>query len=279
MIIKIKSHKREVFQKILEYMMNDKDRLLDKDKSTFSITHNLKGKTINEWVHQYKANELLRTRKRKDSVRLTHEILSWHRDDAKNITLEKMENMAREYIRQRNPNGIYVAVPHFDKEHYHIHICASGVEYKTGKSLRLSKIDFQKLKKGIQGYQVEKFPELSMSVVAHGKKGKSLLTENEFQLKLRTGRETNREQVLTILNMYFKKANSKEVFIELLKENDLKTYERNGKTVGIIIENDKFRFSRLGFTVERFDELDRAKKRESGLRDAQCEKSERKLER
>ena len=141
--------------------MNDKGRLFDGNKNTFTITHNLKGNSISEWVKQYKANELLRTRKRKDSVRISHEILSWHRDDAKNITLEKMENMAREYIRQRNQNGIYAAVPHFDKDHYHIHICASGVEYKTGKSLRLSKADLQKLKKEIQNYQKENYPKLS----------------------------------------------------------------------------------------------------------------------
>lgn len=246
--------------------MNNKDRLDDKNKSTFTIAHNLKGKTISEWVKQYKANELLRTRKRKDSVRLTHEILSWHRNDAKNITLEKMENMAREYIRQRNPNGMYIAVPHFDKEHYHIHICASGVEYKTGKSLRLSKADLQKLKKEIQNYQVEKFPELSKSIVEHGKKEKSLLTEKEYLHKLRTGRETNKEKVISILKTCYRNANSREAFFELLKEYNLKTYDRSGKTTGVVFRKYKFRFNKLGFAEERFDYINKSKNRENGLR-------------
>src|SRR6266513_2152857 len=112
--------------------------------------------------------------------------------------------MAREYIRQRNPRRIYVAIPHFDKEHYHIHICASGIEYKTGKSLRLTKPNLLALKKNIQQFQIEKFPELSKSVVGHGKKEKSLLTDKEYQIKLRTGRETNKEQVIGMLKTCYK---------------------------------------------------------------------------
>lgn len=178
-----------------------------------------------------------------------------------------MEDIAREYIRRRNRNGMFVAVPHFDRDHYHVHICASGVEYKTGKSLRLSKIDLQKLKKEIQNYQIEKFSELSNSIVAYGMKEKSLLTEKEYQLKLRTGRVTNKEQIIAILKTCYKKANSRSTFFELRKDYSLKTYERNGKTTGIVFQDYKFRFSRLGLTEERFENLKRDKERENGLRE------------
>src|ERR1035437_6552326 len=166
MIIKIKSHKRPTFQNLLKYMINDKDRLFDSEGRSFAITHNLKGDSITAWVKQFQTNEVKRQRKRSDSVFLTHEIVSFHKEDAKNITLAKMETMAREYIKQRNPKGLYVAVPHFDKEHYHIHICASGVD-KTGMSLRLPKADLQKLKIEIQSYQHLNFPELAKSLVNH----------------------------------------------------------------------------------------------------------------
>src|SRR6185295_9343689 len=99
MIVKIKSHKRPSFKKLLDYILNDKDRLFDKSGNSFVVTHNLKGNTIESWERQFKENETHRQRKRINSVYLTHEILSWHRDDAKNITLEKMEIIAREYIR------------------------------------------------------------------------------------------------------------------------------------------------------------------------------------
>lgn len=237
-------------------MMNNKDRLFDKEGRSFAISHNLKGNSIIEWEKQYKANELCRKRKRTDSVLLTHEILSWHRDDAKHISLAKMEIMAREYISQRNPKGMFVAVPHFDKDHYHVHICASGIEYKTGNSLRLSKEILLKLKKDVQRFQVEHFPELSKSVVGHGKRDKSRLTDKEYQLKLRTGRETHKERIISMLKTCYKKSDSEKRFYGLLKESGLKTYDRRGKTTGVVYENMKFRFSRLGFTEERFKELE-----------------------
>ena len=257
MIVKIKSHKRPIFEKILSYMVESKDRLFDREEKSFIVAHNLKGNSIAEWTKHYSLNEEFRLRKRKDSIYLTHEILSWHKDDGKHLTLAKMEDMAREYIKLRNPRGIYLAVPHFDREHYHIHILASGIEYKTGNSLRLSKSDLQKLKKDIQQYQVEKFPEISKSIVEHGKRVKPLISEKEYQVKLRTGRETQREQVFAILNTCYKMANSKESFYTLINECGLKTYERGGKTSGVVYKNYKFRFTRLGFSPERLEELNK----------------------
>ena len=164
----------------------------------------------------------------------------------------------REYIRQRNPKGIFVAIPHFDKQHYHIHICASGIEFKTGKSLRFTKTELQSLKKNIQQFQMERFPELSKSVVQHGKKDKSILTDREYQIKLRTGRETEKEQLIGMLKTCYKKANSKETFFQLLKECRLIPYERGGRTSGIVFKNKKFRLKNLGFTAERLEELNKS---------------------
>ena len=253
-------------------MVHDKDGLFDKEKKSFVITHNLKGNRVDGWVKQFKENEEFRKRKRSDSVLLTHEILSWHNEDTKNISLEKLEKMAKEYIQERNPNGMYIAVPHFDKEHYHIHICASGVEFRSGKSLRMSKVGFQKLKKDIQNYQVEHFPELSNSVVAHGKKDKSLLTEKEYQYKLRTGRTTEKELLTGILKTCYKASASKDDFFEKLKECELKTYERSGKTTGVLYGNHKFRFNRLGYTEERLEELNKSLERRRELKETREKK-------
>jgi hypothetical protein len=156
---------------------------------------------------------------------------------------------------------MYVAVPYFDKQHYHIHICASGIEFKTGKSLRLTKPELQKLKKDIQQFQIERFPELSKSVVHHGKREKSLLTDKEYQIKLRTGRETDKEQLIGMLKTCYKKANSRETFFQLVKECKLIPYKRGGKTSGIVFNNKKFRLKRLGFTEERIMDLDKSFKR------------------
>lgn len=161
-------------------MLYDKDRLFDEKGYSFIVSHNLKGNDIKEWVRQFQENETFRKCKRVNSVLLTHEIISFHKDDASNITLEKLEDIAHQYVKLRNDKGIFVAVPHFDKEHYHIHLCVSGIEYRSGKSMRLSKNELKKVKKQIQEYQLSKYPELSKSIVTHDKQKKAMpsLTKN-----------------------------------------------------------------------------------------------------
>ena len=278
MIIKIKSHKKPNYFKLLNYMINDKDRLFDKAGKSFAITHNLKGDSIDEWVKQYKANEECRQHKRVNSVILTHEILSWHRGDAKNISLDKLEDIARQYVKERNINGMFVAVPHFDKEHYHVHVCASGIEYRTGKTMRLAKKDLLVLKQKVQQYQLEKYPELSKSIVNHGKfpKEQALLSEKEYQYQQRTGRATDKEQVIGILKTCYKKANSKDDFFDMLNKNGLSTYVRGGRISGVVFSERKFRLKTLGYTEERLQELDKTLKQSkelSGLRKKSKEKN------
>jgi hypothetical protein len=267
MIVKIKLHKKPAFRKLLEYILNDKDRLFDKAGKSFVVTRNLKGNSIDNWEKQFRENEIYRLRKRTDSVYLSHEILSWHREDAKNISLEKMELMTKEYIGLRNPKGIFVATPHFDKEHFHVHILVSGIEYKSGKGMRLSKIALSNLKKDIQQYQQEKFPELSKSIITHGKKESRTpkTTEKEYQLKYRTGRETEKEKVIAKINICYNKADSKEFFFKSLNECGLKTYERAGRVTGVVVEKYKFRFKRIGFTEAKLEELDKTQYRKAEL--------------
>lgn len=256
MIVKIKSHKSYGFKKLLNYMLFDKDRLFDDKRKSFVISHNLHGKTIDSWVEQFTLNESFRKIKRSDSTILTHEILSWHTKDAKDITLDKLKAMTNEYIRLRNSNGMFLAVPHFDKEHYHVHICTSGLEFRTGKSLRLSRSEFTKLKKDIQLFQQQHFPELSHSVVDHGKLKPERMSDKEFQYKLRSGRDSKREMLSAILKTCYKKAISRDTFLELLKDCNAIPYSRGGVVKGVTFEGLKFRFERVGFGERWLERLD-----------------------
>ncbi len=268
MIVKIKTHKKPSFRKLLEYMLNDKDRLSDKDNRSFLITHNLKGKGIDTWVKQFQQNETYRKRKRKNSVYVNHEILSWHRDDVKNISADKLRDMVREYLTMRNPNGMYVAVPHFDRDHFHVHICSSGIQYRNGKSMRMSRKEFADLKKNIQEYQIEKFPELSKSVVEHGKKkNRRILTDGERHYTERTGKQTKKDELLSILNDCSTHAISSEDFFAQLKENNLQSYERGGKVTGVIYNKRKYRFKKLGIDLAQFKSVEKGIGRENELKE------------
>ena len=106
---------------------------------------------------------------------LTHEFLSFSPEDTPQLTVEKLYDLTRAYIYFRNPNGMYVAVPHFDKDHIHIHLCVASIEYRSGSSMRMTKTQFRQFKHKVQEYQVEHYPELTHSLVDHGKQGRSKL--------------------------------------------------------------------------------------------------------
>lgn len=146
---------------------------------------------------------------------------------------------------------------HSDKEHYHVHICASGIEYGTGKAMRMTKPEFAELKTNIQDFQRKRFPELSKSIVQHGRtlKKELALSDTDYQIRQRTGRASHREQIISILNNCYKKTRSRDEFFRMLSENGLQTYMRGGKTTGIILKNRKFRLKRLGLSQEMLNEL------------------------
>lgn len=248
-------------------MLNDKDRLFNSNNHSFIITHNLKSDNIPDWDKQFKTNEQFRLRKRVDSVYLTHEIISFHKDDAKNITLDILEDIARQYINLRGANGVFLCTPHFDRSNYHLHFAVSALEFKTGKGMRLSKTDLSSLKQRMQQYQIEKYPELNNSIVNHGNPEKKTLaiSDKEFQLKRRTGLNTNKESLIGLLKTSYKQAHSQEDFLCRIKESGVSTYFRNGKLTGVIHNNQKHRLGRLGFTAERLEELNISVKRGKDL--------------
>jgi len=166
MILKVKSRKNHSFRQLLLYMTEGEERV----PHSRVLTHNLKREDIDGWVQEFEENERYRARKRKNSTILTHEILSWHPRDSKYLTVPIIEDLTRQYFQYRNPNGLYVAAIHQAKDHYHVHICASGVEYHSGQAMRMSKGQMHRLKKDLQVYQKDRYPELRYSRVRHGKK-------------------------------------------------------------------------------------------------------------
>lgn len=257
MIAKILPIKKPIYFKLLDYVVNDKDRLFDDKGRSFLITHNIMGIDIKEWIKQFKENETFRKIHKSNSVLLYHEIISFHKED--DVSLEIMEDITREYIQLRNSGGMFVAVPHFDKDHYHIHLAISGLEYRTGNAMRLSKTDLAQLKQRIQKYQIEKYPELNKSVVNHGNSVKKVLVlpDKEYQIKRRTGRATDKENVIEILKDCYKKAKSPKDFFEMIREYWAEPYVRGGKISGVVFQGRKFRLKRIGFSSDKIEELDR----------------------
>jgi hypothetical protein len=239
-------------------MMHDKDRYKDERGDSFVLQHNVTGRTVKSWVKQYEKNEDNRLYLRSNSVRMYHEILSWSNKDTQSMTVDKMQDMAKKYIELRGENSMFVAVPHRDKTHWHVHFCISGTKIETGLASRISRDEFKNIKKEIQQYQIEKYPELSNSIVNHDRsKKKELVNEREYQLTKRTKQPSEKEHTKALLTKLYKQSTSKENFYKRIQNKGLKIYDRGGKKYGI--EGDrKMRFSTLGFDDKKIDILDAA---------------------
>jgi len=168
-----------------------------------------------------------------------------------------MRDFTKKYIEYRGLRGMYIAVPHFDTDNFHIHLCCSGVEYRTGKAMRLSRKEFQDLKIQMQEYQMQKYPQLQHSIVRHGR-GKTHQKEREYQAQKRSRQPSKRTQIKEKVRSIGLRADSSDEFINLLENQDLKPYYRGEKLTGVISGKRKYRFKTLGMK----DEIERIFERE-----------------
>jgi len=167
MIIKSKSYKStKAFETVTAYVLRE----IEHEKS-FVLTRFIKGnnKSVEYIKNQLAANESYRLHKRKNSVKLYMDILSFHKDDAHKLGNDKLKKIARKYISLRANCAIALATVHRDKSHVHLHILLSGVEYRTGNSIRVTRDEFKKVKQEIEAYQAKEYPELFKSAINHDK--------------------------------------------------------------------------------------------------------------
>ncbi len=256
MIIKSKSYKRvRSFTTVLGYIFRESE----KDEN-FVLTKFVKGKnlSIEELHRQFQSNEELRLNKRKNSVVLYMDVLSFHPKDAERLNDEKLYQITLKYLSLRAPKSIAVATVHRnEKDHTHLHICFSGLEYKTGKSIRISKEDFkQKVKLPMEKYQQDIFPELILSKIRHDKSvsiNRDRKKETEKIVEAR-GEVSEKQQLLLLLQEVFETAISQQDFYQKLETRGVKLYSRNGKITGIDGKR-KFRFKGLGYPPEILQSL------------------------
>lgn len=98
-------------------------------------------------------------------VKLYHEIVAFHPKDRTQISKEVINAMALEYLAQRSPNGLGFGKAHFDRDAIHIHFAISGNQLESNRANRMSKARFEQVKRGLDRFQRERFPDLKFSVV------------------------------------------------------------------------------------------------------------------
>lgn len=237
---------------LLRYSLREKTHIKDKENAELIHRENLRSRSIAGYIREFNENEANRLYKRKDSVKLYHNIISFAPDDKNLITDPMLKDIVKKFIELRGKNNIYLAVRHQETLHKHLHIIVSGVQL-NGYSSRVSKQQFKHIKTELDKYQQEKYPQLVHSLVNHEKNRGEANTKLIERIK--TSRQTEKQKLFATLEKIYKRATSAEDFLHKIKEQKLDVYNRNNAPQGIIIDGQKFRFSRLGFDAPKIEEL------------------------
>lgn len=202
---------------------------------------------------------------RKGGILLYHEVLSLSGADREHIDEAMLEDLASRYLEWRAPQALAYGKVHFDREHPHVHLVISANGLKSAKKLRLSKQRFDEIKRALEHYQREKYPELVNSLALAGSRRELMRKdgvavyrqerkEAERGRRLANVAENGREAALSEREGVFRRmadglatARSEAGFEALLAAAGMQWYVR-GKTAGVMMleSGKKYRLRTLG---------------------------------
>ncbi len=201
--------------------------------------------------------------KRKNGVTMYHEVISITRSKKINEQeqIQILRQVVYKYIQERAGNNLVYAVLHDDKaDNLHYHLLISSNELESSKKHRLSKAQFDTVKKNLELFVLDCHPELQQKkLISNDKQSKEeidSLSNKGAELKRRTGKTPQRDIVKDTLLNIFASASTREELLELLESEHYQIYKR-GKNWGILNEttNRKHRFVTLG-VLEQFANLE-----------------------
>lgn len=285
MIIKTTRYRNKRFKELLNYISSDKGRVDQSD--SFSIYHNLRSTDKDEIITEFERNDQYR-KARKRGVVIYHEILSFHIDENKgNLNLEVLEDLTRQFIDLRAPKALCYAKPHlhFKNDNIHIHVMISGNELNSTKTLRIDNKTFVNIRKDMEKYQMDKYPKLTNSICYLNKweKDKALEEEklktkdSEFQLKKRTGKQSDKEKISQIIKVCYDQSESKDDFFKQIVKQGFEIYKYRNRINGIKDKSGKkYRFKTLAISQKQIELLERNYNRLSELQNISDRKEKNK---
>lgn len=254
------------FKQAKRYSAKEKIAAAVPKQPQFVVRHNIRSRTIPGYIKEFERNEALRIHKRKDSVQVYHTILSFSNKDKDQINEAVLRDMAKKYIELRGKDNLYVITAHHDKDHIHMHCAMAGTKL-SGLSARVSRTEFANIKKELDAYQREKYPQLAHSLPRHGK-AKQIEAREELKNIKRNERTIDKNSILKVLDETYSKATSQEQFLDSLNKLGHVPYYRAGKLTGITYNGErKFRLNRLGFDEKKLLALSTKAKEETALQE------------
>ncbi len=254
MIIKSKGYRSiKAISNVIRYCVRG-NKLLN-EQEPFLVTRFVRdSKNIKNVISAYEDNEQHRIHQRKNTNKIYMEIISFHRDDSDKLTTENLRKLAIHYLKQRAPKAMAVCTLHVDQEHIHLHLCLSGIDFATGKAIRISKGRFTEIKQEMERYQDREL-QLTQSRITHGIKYRELVHEHELPT---VDAALNKKQIIKLVPALFAKATSIDSWERLLEPYDIQLYHRGGGIIGVQYGKRKYRLGILGMVKSQV--LDRIEK-------------------
>ncbi len=249
------------FVPLLKYILKHHHEKLPNQSESFIYTHNVRGTDdVRALARQFLDNEKYRIRKGRNQNFVQHVVLSFHVLDREYITSHTLKAVIREFILKKDPMGMYVACPHYDKGHIHVHLACSTIQYKHSTSLHQTKKEFQELKVSMELFQKENFPELVHSGNNHERANeRAKVSDPEYRLT-KQGRVSRKDLLKEKISYAISTSASMDELAEQLKEMSIPVYSRGNKIYGVVDHNGRrYRFNTLGFedNIQELEELSR----------------------
>ena len=265
------ARKTPSFGQLINYMSDIK-----KSDEKHIIHQNLYSKQTDQIEQEYLKNATY-IPKRKNGNYMYHEILSINK--AQKLETEKQKEILRSiayhYIQKRAPTNLVFGTLHDDhSEHLHYHLLISANSSGESKKTRLSKIQFDKIKKQTEIWVLKNYPELEQKKLLNKEEERqNTKTETQKQKKPERNKSSKANikiKVQEILNQ----CKSKQEFFTALKEAKLEYYLR-GNTPGVkdLETQKKHRLKTMGI-LEEFQNLPETQKPETNKEEFETAKEE-----
>lgn len=270
MMVKSLTRKTESFSQLLHYLSQEGRG------EGFPVMHNL---TV---THHHDLDAVARAfhgnaryaRKRKNGVALYHEILSLSGKDNAQVTPDALHDLVLKYLSLRAPGAMAYGVIHTDRDHPHIHLVISANHLNSAKKLRLSKGQFANVKRQLEAYEKETYPQLVHSPVLPGPASKRQKREKTTPgIKDReTIKHSLKGKVLTALAA----SCTLSAFEHRLHACGIELYRHRRQPAGVVSGGKRYRFRTLGLEesfLKAVAHWERIPKRRRLIRDIVAEKA------
>lgn len=251
MIIKSMARKEPSFGQLIEYMSD-----IVKSDEQYHVYQNVFARQQEGLEQEFRSNAAF-VPKRKNGNYLYHEILSISKAEKLDAGEQKkiLRSIAQEYAKRRAGTNLVFGALHDDHDdHLHYHLCISANALGESKKTRLSKAQFDKLKKQLESEVLTQYPQLEQKVVINKEAGEKLSRKGS-ERKRRTGETPQRDSVKEKLTAIFQGSRDKPAFFIALSDAGFEFYAR-GKTLGVkdLATGRKHRLKTLGL-LEAFEAL------------------------